>query len=81
MPPSHFEFHDKRVPNNPLWEIEHRSLDLEPVVITTVSLVYISLLILLCADIQLQVFKWPRVHFTFFFSKPTTITGSSEYLK
>ena len=51
------EFHDKRVVNNTLRGIEHGSLDWEPTVVTMIPLVYVSFLILLCTDIQLQVLK------------------------
>ena len=50
------KFHDnKRVTNSPLRRTEHESLDWEPAVVNTIPLVYVSLLILLYADIQLKV--------------------------
>ena len=82
------QFHDnKRVANSPLRVTEHKSLDWEPAVVTTIPPVYVSLLILLCADIQQQGLKWPWIHFTsmrlcktcFFFSSLTTITWSTKY--
>ena len=89
MPPIGFKhkFHDnKKVANSPLRGPEHRSLDWWPAVLVTIQLIYVSLLILLCADIQLPVLKWPWTHFTSlrlykkrFFSHPTTITSSSKY--
>ena len=51
------QFHNKRVATCLLRVTEHRYLEWEPAVVTTVPLVYVSLLILLCADIQLQVLK------------------------
>ena len=52
------QFHDnKRVTNSPLRVTEHRSPDWKPVVVTTIPLVFASLLILLCADTQLEVLK------------------------
>ena len=60
MPPTslkHRFYNKKGVANSPLLGIEYGSPDWEPVVVTTTALVYISLLILLCADIQIQVLK------------------------
>ena len=52
------KFHDnKRVSNSPLQGTENRSPDWQHAVVTTIRLAYVSLLILLCADIQLQVLK------------------------
>ena len=60
------KFHDnKKVTNSFLWETEHRSPDWQPLVVTTMWLAYTSLLVLLSADIQLQILKWPWAHFNF----------------
>ena len=54
------KFHgNKRVANSPLRGTEQESLDWEPTVVTTIPLVYVRLLILLCVDIQLQALKCP----------------------
>ena len=82
-----YKFHDnKRVVNIPLWQIEHGSPDWKPTIITTKPLFLDSLSILMCIYSQLQVLKWPWIHFTsprllqetVFFSNSATITCRSK---
>ena len=68
------KLHDnKRVTNSPLRRTEHESLDWEAAVVNTIPLVYVSLLVLLYADIQLKVPE--AVQGTFFFQALQPLPG------